>query len=144
MQPHEFCGGGKTLASRARTWRPPPISRPAAACLQVAAMALWLLTVVLPSGCVSTQATPYPSLRQTQINVAWPMTRYRNAAAFGNLTLGERERVHAAYTRYQSAFDQALLAAHGNYNSPTPENVKELANEVIRVISAIPLRIPEF
>lgn len=102
-----------------------------------------LLVAGLLSGCASRQAVPYPSLRQTQINVSWPMTRYRNAAAFGDLTLGERERVNAAYAQYQAAFNQAIEAAHGNYDSPTPDNVKALANEIIRVISAIPMRVPE-
>jgi len=66
------------------------------------------------------------------------MTGYRNAAAAGRLTLGERERVNAAYANYQVAFNEALQAAQNDYDAPTPNNVKALANEVIRVTSAIP------
>jgi hypothetical protein len=66
------------------------------------------------------------------------MTWYRNAASAGRLTLNERERVNAAYAEYKAAFDEALRVANNNYDAPTPENVKALANEVIRVISAIP------
>ncbi|HWX20519.1 MAG TPA: hypothetical protein VN578_11530 [Candidatus Binatia bacterium] len=98
-------------------------------------MLLPLLMAVLLSGCSSPN---YPTLKQTQIHVSWPMTGYRNASYAGRLTLGEKERVNAAYAEYQGAFDKALQAAHGNYDAPTPDNVKVLAYEVIRVISAIP------
>jgi len=94
-----------------------------------------LLASTWISGCSSPN---YPTLKQTQINVSWPMTRYRNAAAAGRLTLGERERVNAAYADYQAAFNEAVHTAKKNYDAPTPDNVKALANEVIRVISAIP------
>jgi hypothetical protein len=107
----------------------------------------WCLLSIMPvlslalvlGGCASTQSGTYPTLKQTQINVSPYMTRYRNAAAFGALTLGEKERMNAAYARYQSAFNQALQAAGGNYNAPTPDNVKAQANELIRVLSSIPL-----
>ncbi len=65
------------------------------------------------------------------------------AASAGNLTLGGRERVNAAYAQYRTVFDQAPAAAHGNYEAPTPDSVKALANEVIGTISAIPKRLPE-
>ena len=97
-----------------------------------------VVMVVLASWLVGCSSPNYPTLKQTQINVSWPMTHYRNAAAAGRLTLGERERVAAAYEKYQAAFNEAIQAAHNDYEAPTPENVKVLANEVIRVISAIP------
>ena len=65
------------------------------------------------------------------------MTRYRNVSAFGGLTTAEKQRAESAYSSYQSAFNQALQAAHGDYNAPTPENVKEEANELITVLAAI-------
>jgi hypothetical protein len=52
--------------------------------------------------------------------------------------LGEKERVNAAYGKYQVAFDKALVLAHNNEAAPTPESLKPLAFEVIRVISTIP------
>jgi len=107
----------------------------------------WCLLLIMPAlslglilgGCSSTQSGTYPTLKQTQINVSPLMTRYRNAAAFGALTLGEKERMNAAYARYQAAFNQALQAAGGDENAPTPDNVKARANELIRVLSSIPL-----
>jgi hypothetical protein len=99
--------------------------------------AFWLAIVLV--GCSSTQSSNYPTLRQTDIHVSWPMTHYRDAAAFGRLTLGEKERINAAYSAYETAYNQALQAAHGNRDAPTPDNVKALANEVVRVISATPM-----
>jgi hypothetical protein len=98
-------------------------------------VALAVLMTQLLSGCVSPN---YPTLKQTRIRVSWQMTSYRNAAYAGRLTLGERERVDAAYAKYEAAFNEAVQAAHNNYEAPTPDNVKALAYEVIRVISAIP------
>jgi hypothetical protein len=60
------------------------------------------------------------------------------AIATWGLTLGERERGNAAYSAYKTAFDEALRAANGNSKESTPEHVKALANEAIRVLSAIP------
>jgi hypothetical protein len=99
--------------------------------------ALWLAFVL--AACSSTQSANYPTLKQTDIHVYWPMYNYRNAAGFGRLTLGEKERINAAYSAYETAYNQALQAAHGNGDAPTPENVKALANEVVRVISATPM-----
>jgi len=105
-----------------------------------------LLLWIMPSLCLAlafngcaTRAGTYPTLKQTEINVHWPMVSYQNAAAAGRLTLAEKERINQAYAAYKTAFDQALQAAGGNHNAPTPDNVKALANEVIRTISATPM-----
>jgi hypothetical protein len=84
------------------------------------------------------QSPNYPTLKQTHIRVSWSMTWYHNAASAGRLTLGEKERVNAAYGKYQVAFDKALTLAHNNDAAPTPDSLKPLAFEVIRVISTIP------
>jgi hypothetical protein len=98
-----------------------------------------LLLALVWSGCSSANVKNYPTLKQTQTNVAWPMTRYRNAlAAFVPITQEEINRVNAAYADYQAAFSVALQAAQGNYDAPTPDNVKALATEVIRVTETIP------
>jgi hypothetical protein len=95
---------------------------------------------MLLGGCSSTGAPKgaYPTLKQTQMHVDWPMTRYRNAVAAGVVTLGQRQQVDAAYKSFQQAFDAALQAANNNYEATTPENVKALANQVIDAIAAIP------
>jgi hypothetical protein len=63
---------------------------------------------------------------------------YRNMVVAGRVTLGEREQVNAAYATYKGAFDEAFHAAHNYYHAPTPENVKALAHEIIRILSAMP------
>ena len=82
-------------------------------------------------------SSTYPTLKQTDINVYGPWYRVKNASYFGKLTLAERERVDRVYGAYKTAWNQALQAAGGNENAPTPDNVKGLANEVINVTSAI-------
>ena len=76
--------------------------------------------------------------RQSGCNRIVARILYRNAVYRGRLTLGEREQVNAAYKEYKAAFDQALQAARDNYDAPTPENVKTLANEIIRMLWAMP------
>ena len=99
---------------------------------------LLLILALLLSGCASIWSQPYPKLKDTDVHVSWLMTQYRNAVYSGRVTLGEREQVNAAYTEYKAAFDEAFQAAQNNYDAPTPENVKALANEVIRVLSSLP------
>ena len=96
---------------------------------------------LLSGGCASTGSTKgaYPTLKQTRMNVDWPMTRYRNAVAAGAVTLGEQQQVNNAYSAYKSAFDAALKAANNNADATTPDNVKALANQLIAVLGAIPL-----
>jgi uncharacterized protein YceK len=97
-----------------------------------------LLMALLLSGCASIWSQPYPKLRDTDVHVSRMMTDYRNMVVAGRVTLGEREQVTAAYATYKAAFDEAVHAAHNNYHAPTPENVKALANEIIRILSAMP------
>ena len=99
-----------------------------------------LLMAMLLAGCASLGSKNYPTLRDTDVNVSWPMTRYRNEVTAGHVTLGEREQVNAAYKNYTAAFQEALQAAHNNYGAPTPENVKELAEELLRILSSMPYR----
>jgi len=100
-----------------------------------------VLLAVAVAGCSSTNAKNYPTLKQTQTNVSWPMTRYRNAVReFVPITKEEQERVEKAYADYDTAFDAAVQAAHGNLDAPTPDNVKALATELIRVVETIPYR----
>jgi hypothetical protein len=106
-----------------------------------ASLVLAISASMLVGGCTSTGATKgaYPTLKQTEMNVHWPMTRFRNAvAAGGAVTLGERQQVDEAYNDFKKAYDAAVQAAHNNLDATTPDNVKALANRVIETISAIP------
>jgi len=88
-----------------------------------------------PLGCASMSKPE--TLKQTEIHMSWQMTRFQNAIAAGRLTTGEKESGNAAYTAYQTAFAQALQAAHGNRDAPTPQNVTDAANAAIQVFSGI-------
>ena len=93
--------------------------------------------LALAPGCTSTNSQTYPTLDQTEIRVSWEMTRFRNAELWGRLSLGERRRGNAAYARFKRAFDEALTAANGNAQAPTPATLKALANETVLVLSTI-------
>jgi hypothetical protein len=97
--------------------------------------ASWLITGCSSAGSVK---GAYPTLKQTQINVDWPMTRYRNAVARGAVTPNMQQEVNAGYSNYQQAFDAAVRAANGNRDVTTPEQVKGLANRLIQTLGAIP------
>ena len=105
-----------------------------------ALLTLLISACMLVGGCSSAGGPKgaYPTLKQTRMNVDWPMTRYRNGVAAGAVTLGERQQVDAAYKNYKEAFDAAVQAANNNLEATTPDNVKALANRVIETISAIP------
>ncbi len=89
-------------------------------------------------GCSSLNSGNVKTLKQIEMDVSWPMTRYRNGVAAGAVTLGEQQQVNAAYNSYTAAYQQALQAAQNNKNAPAPDNVKSLADQVISAIAAIP------
>lgn len=112
---------------------------PACARLLLLIMPALLFALVL-GGCASPQFGTNRTLKQTQMDVSWPMVRYQNAAGFGSLTLAERERMNAAYAAYQAAFDQALQEAGGNYDAPSPDYLKQRANQLLEVLAGTSLR----
>ncbi|MEI9864512.1 MAG: hypothetical protein WDN00_08160 [Limisphaerales bacterium] len=67
------------------------------------------------------------------------MTRYRNEVAFGSIDPSFQPSVNAAYQAYKTAFDTAVKQANNNYNAPTPANVTQLADQLILVLSSIPV-----
>jgi hypothetical protein len=78
------------------------------------------------------------TLKETEIDVSWPMTRFHNAVPTGGVTPSEQAQVNDAYSRFKAAYSQALQAAHNNPNAPAPDNVKALATQVISAVQAIP------
>ena len=98
---------------------------------------LLLAVTIWSCSCASTGGGAY-QLKQTRNDVDWAMTRYHNRLAFGFLPPQERERVSEAYKTYQSAFNSAVKQANGNYNTPTPDNVKQLAEQLFSILDSIP------
>jgi len=95
------------------------------------------LLILTATGCATSSAGGGYPLKVTQMNVDWKMTAYREAVTAGNLTTGQQERVNATYQAYQSAFQQALTAVNGNLESPAPDNVRQLATELIGMIDSM-------
>ena len=77
-------------------------------------------------------------LKQTRQDVDWAMVRYHNRQIFGFMTPQEQQSVSEAYKAYQSAFNAAVKQANGNYSEPTPQNVKQLADQLLSILDSIP------
>jgi hypothetical protein len=103
----------------------------------LAVFAVLVLLLVLP-GCSTLNSGGSRTLKQTEMDVSWPMTRFRNGVAAGGVTLGEQEQVNSAYAGFEAAYREALQAANNNRNAPAPDNVKALATKVIAAVDSIP------
>ena len=90
------------------------------------------------TGCTSTSVNGVYRLKQTRDDVDWAMVRYQNRVSFGFVTLGFQQQVSTAYKAYQTAFNEAAEQAHLDYNAPTPNNVTQLADQLLSVLSSIP------
>jgi hypothetical protein len=95
-------------------------------------------TAMLLGGCSTPNSGGGRTLKQTEMDVSWPMTRFRNAVAAGNVTTAQQDRVNQAYESFRAAYQQALKAANNDGSVPAPANVKSLANTVLTAISSIP------
>ena len=105
----------------------------------LSACVLFLALATFMSGCAATGGGGGGyQLKQTRNDVDWAMTRYHNRLAFGFLTPHERQRVSDAYQAYQSAFNEAAKQQNGNFNTPTPANVKQLADQLLSILDSIP------
>jgi len=105
----------------------------------LSACVLFLTVATLVCSCSSTGGSGggYP-LKRTRNDIDWAMTRYHNRLAFGFLTPQEQQRVSDAYKTYQTAFNAAAKQADGNFNTPTPTNVTQLADQLLSVLDSIP------
>jgi hypothetical protein len=106
--------------------------------LQKLAVFAALVLVLLLPGCSTPSAGGGRTLKQTEMDVSWPMTRFRNGVAAGRVTQGEQEQVNSLYSSFRAAYQEALKAANNDGTAPAPDNVKALATQVIGAIQAIP------
>jgi hypothetical protein len=97
-----------------------------------------LAAVCVVSGCASPAGNGSYELKQTRNDVDWAMVRYHNRVSFGFITLAEQEQVTTAYKAYQTAFNEAARQAKFNYTTQTPDNVKQLADQLLSILSSIP------
>ncbi len=102
---------------------------------------IWVLVLASTiswTGCATTTGGGGVTLDDVRTNIDWAMLRYHNRQAFGFLSTGEQDQVAAAYKAYQAAFNQALKAANNNVKAPAPQNVRQLGDNVTRVLASIP------
>ena len=104
--------------------------------LSSGAILIALVTLLFSSGCTTTSGGY--QLKQTRNDIDWAMTRFNNRSTFGFITPQEQQQVGDAYKAYQTAFNEAVKQAHGNYNTPTPTNVKQLADQLLSLLDSIP------
>jgi hypothetical protein len=104
---------------------------------KLASFAVLVFLLVL-AGCSTPNSGGSRTLKQTEMDVSWPMTRFRNGVAAGGVTQGEQEQVNSAYASFEAAYGEALRSANNNRNAPAPENVKALATKVISAVASIP------
>ena len=97
---------------------------------------LALVTLGIFNGCATTD---YYRLKQTRMDVDFAMSRYNNRVTFGTIAPSFQAQVTSAYEAYKTAFDTAVQQAHSNYDAPTPDNVKQLADQLLDDLSAIPV-----
>ena len=102
----------------------------------VCAIVLALAALCVISGCATTG--PY-RLKQTRNDISFAMNRYHNQVAFGRIAPAFQPDVNAAYDAYRTAFDAAVQQANSNYDAPTPDNVKQLANRLLTLLGSIPV-----
>jgi len=96
---------------------------------------LTLAALCVISGCVTTG--PY-ELKHTRNDVDFAMNHYRNEVSFGHIAPAFQPQVNTAYEAYKTAFDAAVQQAHSNYDAPTPDNVKQLADQLLSILGSIP------
>lgn len=102
-------------------------------------LALGIIVLVMAAICSGCATADYYRLGQTRDDIDWKMTRYRNEVAFGGIGPSFQPQVNAAYEAYKAAFDEALKQANNNYKAPTPTNVTQLADQLLLVLSSIPV-----
>jgi hypothetical protein len=97
---------------------------------------LALAALCIISGCATTKDY---SLKQTRNDIDFAMTRFHNEVSFGNIAPSFQPEVNNAYQAYKTAFDAAVQQGNSNYDMPTPDNVKQLADHLLSIIGSIPV-----
>jgi hypothetical protein len=89
------------------------------------------------SGCTLPSANETLPLKVTKMDVDWKMTAYQQVVDSQGVTEGEKQKVTAANQAYQAAFQQAVTAAKGDLDTPTPPAVAQLATQLIGEIDTV-------
>ena len=103
---------------------------------KICAILLTLAALCIISGCATTNAY---TLKQTRNDIDFAMNRYHNEVSFGSIAPAFQPEVNSAYQNYKTAFDAAVQQANSNYDAPTPDNVKQLADKLLSILGSIPV-----
>jgi uncharacterized lipoprotein len=103
---------------------------------KICAILLTLASLCIISGCATTSSY---SLKQTRNDIDFAMNRYRNEVSFGHIAPSFQPEVNNDYQAYKTAFEAAVQQANSNYDAPTPDNVKQLANQLLSILGSIPV-----
>jgi hypothetical protein len=106
--------------------------------IKVQSVCTILLAVTMLGVFAGCSTVDYYRLGQTRNDIDAAMTRYRNQVAFAAVAPYFQTQVNAAYQSYTAALDAAVKQAHGNYDAPTPPNVKQQADQLLSILGAIP------
>ena len=101
-------------------------------------LALTAMLLGFGAGCASTSSGGSYTLKLTRNDIGWAMTRYENRVDAGFVTYEQKQQVKAAHDAYQAAFNDALKQAGDDLDTPTPDNVKQLANQLLSILSTLP------
>jgi hypothetical protein len=100
------------------------------------AIILTLAALCVISGCATTN---YYQLKQTRDDINAAMMRYQREVSFAAISPEFQQQVNTAYHAYQKAFDAAVEQAYYNTSAPTPDNVKQLADQLLLILGSIPV-----
>src|SRR5277367_635487 len=100
--------------------------------MKIMAKRFWGILLILAALCVISgcATTNYYRLKQTRNDIDAAMTRYQNEVSFAAISPEFQQQVNTAYHAYQKAFAAAVEQAHFNTDAPTPDNVKQLADQL--------------
>jgi hypothetical protein len=104
---------------------------------KIRTLLLTLAALCIINGCATTNNSY--SLKQTRNDIDFAMTRFHNEVAFGRVAPSFQPEVNTAYQNYRTAFDAAVQQANSNYDAPAPDNVKQLANQLLSILGSVPV-----
>ncbi len=104
---------------------------------KICAIVLAVAAFCIISGC-ATANKPY-SLKQTRDAVSFAKNHFHNEVSFGHIAPSFQPEVNTAYQNYKTAFDAAVKQANSTYDTPAPDNVKQLADKLFSILGSIPV-----
>lgn len=92
-------------------------------------------------GCTTSQkAVAYKTLAAVQQTVDSDLKAYSEVLVAGKVDQATQIKVADAKAKYEVAFKAAVDAARGNLESPTPEQVQTLADNLTTILNAVAKR----